>query len=138
MYANEFMRQYAAGERNFNESVLSEVNLVKTSLSGEKLDGGKLSGEKLDAATTPDGTMLLVPIYFLAITGALVFLKLSKSYKGVLNRISTLNPLHQVPCKNCRFFTDNQYLKCAVHPSTVLKQQAINCPDYWSQNGKAD
>ena len=130
MHANEFMIQ-AAGERNFNELTLSEAKLVKTSQSGEKL-----KGKKLDGATAPDGALLLAPIYFLAIAGTLIYLKLSKSSPGVQNRITALNLFYQVPCNNCRFFTNNQYLKCAVHPSTVLKQQAINCPDYWPQDGK--
>ncbi len=131
MHDNEFMRQYAAGESNFNKSTLSEANLVKTSRSGEKVDG-----EKLDGSITPDGAMLLAPICFLAMTCVIMFLKLSNACKPAQNRSTTLKSLHQVPCKNCRFFTDNQYLKCAVHPSTVLKQQAINCPDYWHQDGK--
>ena len=35
-----------------------------------------------------------------------------------------------VPCKNCRFFAQNKYLHCAVHPATVLTPQAANCSDY--------
>lgn len=37
-----------------------------------------------------------------------------------------------IPCLNCRFFKDSQYLRCAVHPSTVLTKQAIDCLDYQS------
>jgi hypothetical protein len=35
-----------------------------------------------------------------------------------------------IPCCNCYFYKDNRYLRCAVHPSTVLTQQAIDCLDY--------
>lgn len=35
-----------------------------------------------------------------------------------------------IPCRNCRFFKDSRYLRCAVHPSTVLTKQALNCLDY--------
>ncbi|AFZ21513.1 hypothetical protein Mic7113_5909 [Allocoleopsis franciscana PCC 7113] len=38
----------------------------------------------------------------------------------------------RVSCKGCRFFTNNPYLKCTVHPSTVLTKQSLNCPDYQS------
>lgn len=36
----------------------------------------------------------------------------------------------QVYCKSCRFFSNNSYLKCALHPSIVLTKQASNCSDY--------
>jgi hypothetical protein len=38
--------------------------------------------------------------------------------------------LSQIHCRKCYFFTSNSYVKCAVHPSRVLTEQAINCPDY--------
>jgi hypothetical protein len=36
----------------------------------------------------------------------------------------------QVSCENCRFFNNNPYIKCAIHPSTVLTAQAKDCNDY--------
>jgi hypothetical protein len=136
MHVNELLRQYVAGERNYNGSTLSEANVVRASLSAEKLDGEKLSGQKLDGATTPDSALLLAPIYFLVMTGALIFLRLSNSCKAAGNPNTSLKRLHQIPCNNCRFFTRSHYLKCAVHPSTALKKEAINCPDYCPQDGK--
>jgi hypothetical protein len=38
--------------------------------------------------------------------------------------------LQKVPCKNCQFFCNNNYLKCAVNPHMVLTEEAINCPEY--------
>ena len=43
-------------------------------------------------------------------------------------------PVAQIPCRNCRFFAKNQYLKCAVHPFTVLTAQAVNCSDFYSKH----
>jgi hypothetical protein len=40
--------------------------------------------------------------------------------------------MHQIPCSNCKFFTDNYTLKCAVNPSIALTEAAIHCPDYRS------
>jgi uncharacterized protein YjbI with pentapeptide repeats len=136
MHAHEILRPSAAGEANFNGAPLSEANLVRVSLIAEKVDGEKLSGENLDRTTTSDNTMLLVPIYFFVFTGSLIFLRLSKSYRAARNQITTLKRLNQVPCRNCRFYTGNHYLLCTVHPSTVLKEEAINCPDYCPKNGK--
>ncbi len=33
-------------------------------------------------------------------------------------------------CRQCQFFNNNHYLKCAVHPDKVLKQEAKDCRDY--------
>ena len=33
-------------------------------------------------------------------------------------------------CRSCKFYANNIYLKCAVHPSIVLTKQASNCLDY--------
>lgn len=38
--------------------------------------------------------------------------------------------LFQSPCRKCQFFDENNYLNCAVHPSIVLTNQAVNCSDY--------
>lgn len=38
--------------------------------------------------------------------------------------------LQEIPCKTCRYFTGDPYLKCAVNPSVVLTKEAVNCLDY--------
>lgn len=40
----------------------------------------------------------------------------------------------KAPCQHCRYFSQNPYLKCTLHPSTVLTKQAIDCLDYCSSN----
>ena len=37
----------------------------------------------------------------------------------------------QTPCRNCKFYNRNLYLRCAVHPSLVLTKKAHNCIDYY-------
>lgn len=41
---------------------------------------------------------------------------------------------HKVPCQQCRFYTSNPHLKCAVHPMTAMTKQAIDCSDYQTQS----
>jgi RNA polymerase subunit RPABC4/transcription elongation factor Spt4 len=38
--------------------------------------------------------------------------------------------MHQIPCHNCQFFTNNYRLKCTVHPSIANTEEAIDCSDY--------
>ncbi len=36
----------------------------------------------------------------------------------------------KIQCQHCQFYSPNFYLHCAVHPSRVLKLEAMECPDY--------
>jgi hypothetical protein len=38
--------------------------------------------------------------------------------------------MHRIPCSECRFFTHHYHLKCTIHPSTALTEEAIDCLDY--------
>jgi hypothetical protein len=40
----------------------------------------------------------------------------------------------KIPCRRCQYFTDNQFLKCTVHPVTTMTNQAIDCRDYSPHN----
>ncbi len=131
MNVNEILRQYAEGDRNSNLLSLSETNRVRASLSAEKPEREKLSAENLDGATTLDPALLLIPIFFLAMSGVIIFHKLKSLHQSHKD-----NSLHQLPCHNCRYFSNNNYFKCAVHPSTVLTEEAMNCRDYHPQDRK--
>ena len=48
---------------------------------------------------------------------------------------SSFKPPPKTPCYRCRYFSDNHYLKCALHPETALTEQAVDCRDY-CQNSK--
>ena len=38
---------------------------------------------------------------------------------------------HQkVACHRCRYFSNNPYVQCALHPNTVMTDGAIDCKDY--------
>ncbi|WP_416670307.1 hypothetical protein [Egbenema bharatensis] len=52
---------------------------------------------------------------------------------AVREAVKSTQKLHQIPCSKCQFFTNSHYLKCPVHPSRALTEEAINCPDYFSQ-----
>ncbi|MBD2365033.1 hypothetical protein H6G36_28385 [Anabaena minutissima FACHB-250] len=44
--------------------------------------------------------------------------------------ISFLWKLHQVPCHNCEYFTNDYRLKCTVNPTRACSEQAIGCLDF--------
>ena len=57
-----------------------------------------------------------------------VVLKLHENISNSLEHL-WLTPT-KIPCTSCRFFNDNHYLKCAIRPSIVLTQDAMNCSEY--------
>lgn len=46
--------------------------------------------------------------------------------------------MHQIPCANCQFFTNDPLLKCPVHPRLAMSEQAIGCPDYQATGYQID
>lgn len=40
---------------------------------------------------------------------------------------------NETNCTKCHFYDSNSYLKCAVHPTKVLKKEARECIDYESK-----
>lgn len=68
------------------------------------------------------GTIFFATIFFLL--WRLCFQKASNNVPQGFEKSS------QSKCTKCRFFDNNHYLKCAVHPSTVLKKEAHDCWDY--------
>lgn len=66
---------------------------------------------------------------------SMVLVKILPKLEHVKFKDLSILPLSQVPCRNCIFFAQkNQYLKCAVHPCTVLTKQAIDCSDYLNKD----
>lgn len=71
------------------------------------------------------------------IGGAFLMFLLSKLHKSKQsNIVVNLQQLNEIPCNNCRFFSSNPYVKCAVHPAIALTKEAINCADYCPQARK--
>lgn len=92
------------------------------------------SVEGVDANNAPTAppadtawTLLLISSVMIAIPCILTFAEIRRSWQQwQLSRTANSS----IPCKKCHFYSNNTQLKCAVHPSTALTDQAENCPDY--------
>ncbi|OCQ94437.1 hypothetical protein BCD64_07055 [Nostoc sp. MBR 210] len=85
----------------------------------------------------PAATLYLSPIGLL-FSWVIFFLILRKIKRFLDNKmVFSVNNLHQVPCKNCRFYSNNHYLKCAVQPSIVLTDEAKNCTEFSDKKDKS-
>ncbi|WP_413200045.1 hypothetical protein [Nostoc piscinale] len=85
----------------------------------------------------PDAALYLSPVGLL-FSWVIFFLILRKIKRFLDNKmVFSVNTLHQVPCKNCRFYANNHYLKCAVQPSIVLTDEAKNCTEFSDKKDKS-
>jgi hypothetical protein len=123
MYADELLELSALGEQNLNQASLIDTQPVQA----------ESDGPKPDVAAIPDGALYLLPLCMVTVW-VITLLTISSFWKIAREGLLTAKHLHQVPCRNCRFFESNPYLKCAVHPSLALTEQAFNCSDYCPQN----
>ncbi|MCA1990615.1 MAG: hypothetical protein LDL41_01005 [Coleofasciculus sp. S288] len=74
----------------------------------------------------------LVPVCFCLTWGLIVLLGWTV-WSAMRDSVAVAKRMHQIPCSNCQFFTDDYRLKCTVHPSIANSEAAINCLDYRSQ-----
>ncbi|MDH6061990.1 hypothetical protein NWP17_16375 [Chrysosporum bergii ANA360D] len=89
-----------------------------------------------DSLDIPDIVLTLSPVALL-FSWVMFFLILQKIRTFLDNKmVFTAKGSHKVPCKNCRFYSNNHYLKCAVQPSIVLTEEAKDCSEYSPKNGK--
>lgn len=72
---------------------------------------------------------LIIPICFVAAWTVIILVVLSL-WTAARDSVTTAKQMHQIPCANCQFFTDNYRLKCTVHPSIANTEAAIDCSDY--------
>ncbi|MFW9259229.1 hypothetical protein [Nostoc sp. CALU 546] len=82
-----------------------------------------------EGAITHDEALFFTPLCSMIFLAIFIF-KLLDAWKIAGEKFTTVNCFHQLPCRNCRFFTNNHYLYCTVHPSIVLTEQALDCSDY--------
>lgn len=73
----------------------------------------------------------LVPICF-AIAWSFTILLGLTVWSAVRDTTARAKQMHEIPCPNCQFFTNDYRLKCTVNPTTANTEQAIDCSDYRS------
>ncbi len=125
MYFEHISRSNELQDQTLNSIVLSETQALET--------------ESKTITPTPHEIDSNLSEFFLWATFlsiiSLVLVKAFQKLDTVKFRGLSILPVSQIPCRNCKFFAQNQYLKCAVRPFTVLTAEAANCSDYCSRHG---
>ncbi|MEH2258191.1 hypothetical protein [Nostoc sp.] len=129
MHTSEFFRLYVSTQKSVYQSTLIEANLAKATHSDTKPHDGDI----------PFVAVFLVHISFMVVWTIVVFIVSSvckvledppENTAQDKDEIVSIKHLEQHTCKKCQFFNNNYFLKCAVHPTTALTKQALNCSDY--------
>lgn len=85
---------------------------------------------KQDGLTVPDVAIYLSPLGFM-FSWVVFFLVLRKVRNYMDNKmVFSVRSSHKDICKNCQYYANNHYLKCAVQPSLVLTEAAKDCSEY--------
>ncbi|MFN6460377.1 MAG: hypothetical protein RMZ41_000835 [Nostoc sp. DedVER02] len=123
------LQLYISGQKSVNQSTLIEASLANTTQNNTKPQDGDISIV----------AVFLAHISFMIVWGILVYI-VSSVCKALedppenrvqeKNEIISIKHIQQHPCRNCRFFHKNSYLKCAVNPAIALTKEALNCSDY--------
>ena len=75
----------------------------------------------------------LIPICFVT-AWLFVISLLATLTSGIQQTVKRAKQMHQVPCYNCQFFTNDYRLKCTVNPTIANTEKAIDCFDYREKN----
>jgi hypothetical protein len=65
-----------------------------------------------------------------AIAWMIVALILGSIITAVRDTLGQSRVMHNIPCANCDYFTDDHRLKCTLHPSAAGTEAAIDCRDF--------
>lgn len=100
-------------------------NVYEANQTEAKYHHEAYTSEVPDIAITIAGAASAVVIW------TVLFVILSRIRSLALQKIiPPISSSKQVPCRNCRFYTNNHYLKCAVQPSVVMTEEARTCSDF--------
>lgn len=115
MYHDPMLQKTVAANSNSHQVILSEA---------------KKEQPQTHELTIHDLVISLSPLGF--IIGWIGFFVIFRKFQAFLDEkmVFSINALQKVPCKKCLFYSNNHYLKCAVNPSIVLTEEAMNCSEY--------
>ncbi|AUC60367.1 hypothetical protein AA637_03950 [Cyanobacterium sp. HL-69] len=76
-----------------------------------------------------DYYVYLKPLYFVG-AWLLLFLLVASILRGVRDAVKRSQAMHEIPCTNCQYFTNDYRLKCTIQPNIANTELAKDCPDF--------
>lgn len=122
MPLNESLTQYPTAYGNTTDSNSNQY--IYTTVNANSYEQNSFNQKKFEPSTFGDSVILVAPIFFVLTTAGIVFY-----------RFKRVKPV-SLPCKNCKYYDSNNYLKCAVNPVDVMTEKSKDCRDHTSQERK--
>ncbi|MBF2065856.1 MAG: hypothetical protein IGS39_15760 [Calothrix sp. C42_A2020_038] len=73
---------------------------------------------------------MLVTLFCAFCAWAIVIFSVSSFWITLKQGTKHVKRLHQIPCHNCDFFTNDYRLKCTINPKKACSEEAIGCRDF--------
>ncbi|MCU0534112.1 MAG: hypothetical protein MUD14_09475 [Hydrococcus sp. Prado102] len=124
-------------EEYLNQSVVGQpvVSVFPSKTAPNQAIQTEIPPDEQNASNKESLLFFSTSLFAIATVGTLAILAIVSKRLGWRKTLNS--PQHslkttncQVSCENCRFFNNNPYVKCAIHPSKVLTAQAKDCADY--------
>lgn len=115
MFTNELSSKELRPYQNVNQATRSELKTKQSPTNNIDIP-------EIAISLTPVGLVFSWVIFFIIL----------RKIRSVLEDkiITSVKGSHQLPCKKCKFYASNHFLKCAVNPSVVMTDNAKDCSDY--------
>ncbi|NJL63422.1 MAG: hypothetical protein HC903_18320 [Methylacidiphilales bacterium] len=133
----ETQRQYPTVENNTDYSRDSNQKLIHVYTNTGTFEQNNFNSAKPESSAIADNVLFIIPVLFILTSTAIVVHR--------LNQTKQVN----IPCKKCKFYSNNNFLKCAVNPTDVMTTKAVECRENlpkersfslfaWQQRKKSD
>lgn len=120
------------------ELIQQKNAIANQNIAQETRSDVKYEQHKPEPFTIPDIALSLTPMAVLvAWISFFILLRKHQGSRGDKKGF-VIHTLRKVPCKNCQFYANNHYLKCAVQPSLVMTEEAKNCSEYSPSQSKSN
>lgn len=80
----------------------------------------------------------MLAIFFICLWFVIMTLFLYSVILAFKEGAAQIKKMHQIPCHNCDFFTNDFRLKCTVNPTIACTEEAISCHDFEVKTANAN
>ncbi len=118
------------------KQIIEKSSIVNRNIHQSTHSELKQEQVQVNVSNVPDILVSLAPLGLLS-SWVIFFLILRKIRTALDNKmVFEVKGLHKVPCRNCQFYSNNNYLKCAVKPDIVMTEEAKDCSEYLHKKGE--
>jgi hypothetical protein len=108
-------------------------SIVATLISAQPSSTSRFEPSENATFSTLNQALLIIMSFALVSALGLAIRGLTWAYRYKRHQQSSSGhaAAHLMPCQQCQYFGPNPYLKCAIHPMTVMTEASADCSDYW-------